>query len=387
MQATAAIALLLMSTVTQPALAQAGTPARPQLRRRPSPHRRRQSPTTPRVGRRRLRPVPTRICRHPRAQADRAALSARLRARTTRTCSRFFPNPLKPYTPTTYPAPRLGNTPRLDSLLRDGKIYLSLSDAVLLALENNFDIADRAHQPGHRRHRHPARQGRRYPARRFHWPGHRHARRLDHDHHRRRRPGRHLERRGGGGTGASGLVSQHQRRRPAAGESRPLAHRQPAVRGDHHAAVQHLYHRHQPAQDRYQHVQLRLHAGLSDRHAFSAHLQQLSGRRPTAPVQDYSPQLSSSLPASRRRSTCCRASGRASTAASSSRRKTTAASPTPPSASSSSTPSTRSRTSTGAWSARTKTSRPRNARWRSPRSSPRTTAGSFRSARSPRSTS
>jgi outer membrane protein len=39
------------------------------------------------------------------------------------------------------PLPRLGNTPRLDSLLRDGKIYLSLSDAVLLALENNFDIA------------------------------------------------------------------------------------------------------------------------------------------------------------------------------------------------------------------------------------------------------
>ena len=53
----------------------------------------------------------------------------------------LFPNPLKPYTATNLPLPRLGNTPRLDSLLRDGKIYLSLSDAVLLALENNFDIA------------------------------------------------------------------------------------------------------------------------------------------------------------------------------------------------------------------------------------------------------
>ena len=52
----------------------------------------------------------------------------------------LFPNPIKPYTPTGYPAPRLGNTPRLDSLLRDGKIYLSLSDAILLALENNFDV-------------------------------------------------------------------------------------------------------------------------------------------------------------------------------------------------------------------------------------------------------
>jgi outer membrane protein TolC len=53
----------------------------------------------------------------------------------------FFPNPLTLYTPATVPAPRLGNTPRLDQLVRDGKIYLSLSDAVLLALENNFDIA------------------------------------------------------------------------------------------------------------------------------------------------------------------------------------------------------------------------------------------------------
>ncbi|HUD22947.1 MAG TPA: TolC family protein [Acidobacteriaceae bacterium] len=53
----------------------------------------------------------------------------------------MFPNPFKPYTRTGVDLPRLNNTPRLDSLIRDGKIYLSLSDAVLLALENNFDIA------------------------------------------------------------------------------------------------------------------------------------------------------------------------------------------------------------------------------------------------------
>jgi outer membrane protein len=52
-----------------------------------------------------------------------------------------FPNPLRWYTATDYPAPRLSNTPQLDDLLRDGKIYLSLSDAVTLALENNYDIA------------------------------------------------------------------------------------------------------------------------------------------------------------------------------------------------------------------------------------------------------
>jgi len=53
----------------------------------------------------------------------------------------LFPNPLRDYLPTNYAAPRLTNTPRLDDLLKDGKIYLSLSDAVTLALENNYDIA------------------------------------------------------------------------------------------------------------------------------------------------------------------------------------------------------------------------------------------------------
>ena len=50
-------------------------------------------------------------------------------------------NPLAPYTATNVPSPLLTNTDRLKSLLRDGKIYLSLSDAVDLALENNYDIA------------------------------------------------------------------------------------------------------------------------------------------------------------------------------------------------------------------------------------------------------
>jgi len=52
-----------------------------------------------------------------------------------------FTNPLAPYTATSVPMPRLANSAQLDSLLRDGKIYLSLSDAIALALENNYDIA------------------------------------------------------------------------------------------------------------------------------------------------------------------------------------------------------------------------------------------------------
>src|SRR5579872_2087020 len=52
-----------------------------------------------------------------------------------------FPNPISPYTPRHVDPPNLSNTSRLDSLMRDGKLYLSLDDAIALALENNLDIA------------------------------------------------------------------------------------------------------------------------------------------------------------------------------------------------------------------------------------------------------
>ncbi len=51
-----------------------------------------------------------------------------------------FPNVLQPYTPQELAQPNLGNSPRIDSLMRDGKIYLSIDDAVALALENNLDL-------------------------------------------------------------------------------------------------------------------------------------------------------------------------------------------------------------------------------------------------------
>jgi outer membrane protein TolC len=54
---------------------------------------------------------------------------------------RHFPNPIAPYLSTHVDTPRVTNSPRLQDLLRNGKIYLSLSDAIMLALENNFDIA------------------------------------------------------------------------------------------------------------------------------------------------------------------------------------------------------------------------------------------------------
>jgi len=52
-----------------------------------------------------------------------------------------FPNPIGPYMARHLAPPNLANTARIDSLLRDGKLYLSLNDAIALALENNLDIA------------------------------------------------------------------------------------------------------------------------------------------------------------------------------------------------------------------------------------------------------
>ncbi len=52
-----------------------------------------------------------------------------------------FPNPVGPYTPRRVALPNLSNTPRIDQLMHDGKLYISMNDAVALALENNLDIA------------------------------------------------------------------------------------------------------------------------------------------------------------------------------------------------------------------------------------------------------
>jgi outer membrane protein len=50
-------------------------------------------------------------------------------------------NPINTYRGTTVPVASFSNSARLDDLVRDGKIYLSLSDAIALAIENNYDIA------------------------------------------------------------------------------------------------------------------------------------------------------------------------------------------------------------------------------------------------------
>ncbi|HTR26701.1 MAG TPA: TolC family protein [Terriglobales bacterium] len=50
-------------------------------------------------------------------------------------------DPLHPYLGDSVPEPVLANSKRIESLIRDGKLYLSLRDAIDLALENNLDLA------------------------------------------------------------------------------------------------------------------------------------------------------------------------------------------------------------------------------------------------------
>jgi outer membrane protein TolC len=50
-------------------------------------------------------------------------------------------DPLFQYQPTTLDKASFANSVRLGDMVKDGKIYLSLSDALALALENNYDIA------------------------------------------------------------------------------------------------------------------------------------------------------------------------------------------------------------------------------------------------------
>ena len=55
--------------------------------------------------------------------------------------SHSFPRGFYPYTVPSLPGPRLDNSPRLQALIVDGKLTLTLDDAIALALEDNLEIA------------------------------------------------------------------------------------------------------------------------------------------------------------------------------------------------------------------------------------------------------
>lgn len=133
MQAAASIALLLMSVSAQPVMAQQTNSGAPAQQTSPTTPASPQSVANDTTGQPGL----------PQAPAPKPTEPLYLRDTSidyTRPKSHFW-NPLAPYTPINVPEIRYGNTPQLDQMLRDGKIYLSLSDAVMLALENNYDIA------------------------------------------------------------------------------------------------------------------------------------------------------------------------------------------------------------------------------------------------------
>lgn len=51
-----------------------------------------------------------------------------------------FPNPIAPYMPQHVAPVNLNNSSRIDQLIQDGKLMLSMDDAIALTLENNLDL-------------------------------------------------------------------------------------------------------------------------------------------------------------------------------------------------------------------------------------------------------
>ena len=60
---------------------------------------------------------------------------------------RWFPNIIAPYTQATVPEPILTNAPRIEQMVKDGKLSISLQDAVDLALQNNLAIVISRYTP------------------------------------------------------------------------------------------------------------------------------------------------------------------------------------------------------------------------------------------------
>jgi outer membrane protein len=58
-----------------------------------------------------------------------------------------FPNPVKPFESQYVDPGVLANSPRLEQLIHDGKLNLSLQDAIALALENSMDIVVQRYNP------------------------------------------------------------------------------------------------------------------------------------------------------------------------------------------------------------------------------------------------
>ena len=152
-------------------------------------------------------------------------------------------NPINIYRPTTIGKASFTNSVRLADLVKDGKIYLSLSDAIALAIENNYDIAiarydlDIADTDILRTKTGAGAAGRALG------PGDGHAGRIDFNVVHRRRAGRHdgwLRRRG---FRRFRPHADHGRRRPHSGGLRSIRHGTIQLERAYHAAVERAFFR------------------------------------------------------------------------------------------------------------------------------------------------
>ncbi|HJY85214.1 MAG TPA: TolC family protein [Candidatus Acidoferrales bacterium] len=89
------------------------------------------------------KPETSQTAAQPQLPSFRVAISDRDYSRGRR----IFPNVWGPYAPVEVPPPDLTNSPKIEQLIHEGKMELSLQDAMALALENNLDISLQRYTP------------------------------------------------------------------------------------------------------------------------------------------------------------------------------------------------------------------------------------------------
>jgi outer membrane protein len=83
----------------------------------------------------------------PPAQPQPASRTIELSNQNYSYGKRWFPDIRAPYTQTAVPEPILTNAPRIEQMVKDGKLSISLQDAVDLALQNNLAIVISRYTP------------------------------------------------------------------------------------------------------------------------------------------------------------------------------------------------------------------------------------------------
>jgi len=146
----ALVMLTAFSLVVSPAFAQAqegqnptsqGIPPQPEQQDQPTPAQSQQTPGQAQPGQTQ-EPSGSQLKQQPQTPAAAEAREMKMTLGPDYSKGKpFFPNIIAPYTTAKIPQPMLTNSPRLDQLIQNGKLMLSLEDAISLALENNLNIS------------------------------------------------------------------------------------------------------------------------------------------------------------------------------------------------------------------------------------------------------